>query len=41
MRTGRPFQILLFVGVLYVLLDAVLLVAQAKAEKRWQTLQRH
>jgi His/Glu/Gln/Arg/opine family amino acid ABC transporter permease subunit len=41
MRTGRPFQILLFVGLLYVLLDALLLIAQAKAEKRWQTLQRH
>jgi His/Glu/Gln/Arg/opine family amino acid ABC transporter permease subunit len=41
MRTGRPFQILLFVGVLYVILDAVLLVVQARAERRWQTLQRH
>jgi len=41
MRTGRPFQILLFVGALYVVLDALLLIAQAKAETRWQTLQRH
>jgi ABC-type amino acid transport system permease subunit len=41
MRTGRPFQILLFVGALYVILDSVLLVAQAKAEKRWRTRHRN
>jgi His/Glu/Gln/Arg/opine family amino acid ABC transporter permease subunit len=41
MRTGRPFQILLFVGLLYVVLDSILLVAQSKAEVAWQTRQRH
>lgn len=34
---GQPFQILLIVGAVYVILDGILLLAQAKAERRWLT----
>jgi len=41
MSTNKPFQILLFVGGLYVAIDAVLLVGQAAAERRWRTMGQH
>jgi ABC-type arginine/histidine transport system permease subunit len=41
LSTGRPFQILLFVAMLYAVLDAALIGAQALAERRWLTYRAH
>lgn len=34
--TGRPFEILILVAAIYILLDSVLLVLQARAERRFR-----